>query len=127
MPKKQYCYEYPRPMVTVDVVIVTREERPRILLIRRKHEPFVGQWELVEDQVGDDETEHRVAQKLQRLVVRQLTRTGLVRERAMGQGLVQAPALLEAIAESCFERREIVAQRHHLQRLGARGTLEGIQ
>ncbi|HYT90708.1 MAG TPA: NUDIX hydrolase [Gemmataceae bacterium] len=43
-PKKQYCYEYPRPSVTVDVVIVTREQNPRVLLIRRKHEPFAGMW-----------------------------------------------------------------------------------
>jgi 8-oxo-dGTP diphosphatase len=42
--KKPYCYEYPRPAVTVDVVIVTRERRPRVLLIRRKHDPFAGLW-----------------------------------------------------------------------------------
>jgi 8-oxo-dGTP diphosphatase len=28
----------------VDVVLATREERPRVLLIRRKAEPFVGKW-----------------------------------------------------------------------------------
>ena len=43
-PKKSFCYEYPRPAVTVDTVIVTRERPPRVLLIRRKHEPFVGMW-----------------------------------------------------------------------------------
>jgi 8-oxo-dGTP diphosphatase len=43
-PKKQYCYEYPRPSVTVDVVIVTREPKPHVLLIRRKKEPFAGMW-----------------------------------------------------------------------------------
>ena len=42
--KKPFCYEYPRPAVTVDVVIVTRERRPRVLLIRRKHDPFAGLW-----------------------------------------------------------------------------------
>jgi 8-oxo-dGTP diphosphatase len=42
--KQQYVYDYPRPSVTVDVVIVTREDRPRVLLIRRKHEPFAGRW-----------------------------------------------------------------------------------
>jgi 8-oxo-dGTP diphosphatase len=44
--KKRYCYEYPRPAVTVDVVIVTREKPRRVLLIRRKHEPFTGRWAL---------------------------------------------------------------------------------
>lgn len=41
---KAFCYEYPRPAVTVDIVIVTREAKPRVLLIRRKHDPFAGQW-----------------------------------------------------------------------------------
>jgi 8-oxo-dGTP diphosphatase len=39
-----HTYEYPRPSVTVDVVIVTREPRPRVLLIRRKRDPFAGAW-----------------------------------------------------------------------------------
>jgi 8-oxo-dGTP diphosphatase len=42
--KKSFCYEYPRPAVTVDVVIVTRERRRRVLLIRRKDDPFAGTW-----------------------------------------------------------------------------------
>jgi 8-oxo-dGTP diphosphatase len=45
MPKK-YTYDYPRPAVTVDVALVTREPRPRVLLIRRKHDPFAGTWAL---------------------------------------------------------------------------------
>src|SRR5262245_13948409 len=43
---KKYTYDYPRPAVTVDIAIVTRESRPRILLIRRKHPPFEGMWAL---------------------------------------------------------------------------------
>src|SRR5437868_639628 len=54
-PKKRYCYEYPRPAVTVDVVIVTRERRPRVLLIRRKHEPFAGLWAIPGGFVDMDE------------------------------------------------------------------------
>jgi 8-oxo-dGTP diphosphatase len=42
--RKKYTYDYPRPAVTVDVVIVTREADPRVLLIRRKHDPFAGMW-----------------------------------------------------------------------------------
>ena len=42
--REQYCYDYPRPSVTVDVVVVTRETHPRVLLIRRKAEPFAGMW-----------------------------------------------------------------------------------
>lgn len=32
--------------MTVDIVILTREPSPRVLLIRRKHEPFAGAWAL---------------------------------------------------------------------------------
>jgi 8-oxo-dGTP diphosphatase len=46
MARARYTYEYPRPAVTVDVVIVTREDRPRVLLVRRKHDPFAGSWAL---------------------------------------------------------------------------------
>ena len=41
---KQYSYEFPRPSVTVDIVLVTREAQPRVLLIRRKHPPYAGDW-----------------------------------------------------------------------------------
>jgi 8-oxo-dGTP diphosphatase len=53
--KKKYCYEYPRPAVTVDVVILSAEDRPRVLLIRRKHDPFVGQWAIPGGFVDMDE------------------------------------------------------------------------
>jgi 8-oxo-dGTP diphosphatase len=53
--KKPYCYEYPRPAVTVDVIIVTRERRPRVLLIRRKHDPFEGKWAIPGGFVDMDE------------------------------------------------------------------------
>lgn len=44
-PKRaKYTYDYPRPAVTVDLVVVTREQQPRVLLIRRKHDPFAGMW-----------------------------------------------------------------------------------
>src|SRR5579871_6706860 len=41
-----YCYDFPRPAVTVDVVIVTREPRPQVLLVRRKNDPYAGRWAL---------------------------------------------------------------------------------
>ncbi len=46
MAKRKHSYDYPRPAVTVDVAVVTREAKPRILLIRRKHDPFAGSWAL---------------------------------------------------------------------------------
>jgi 8-oxo-dGTP diphosphatase len=55
MPAGEFTYQYPRPAVTVDIVIVTREDRPRVLLIRRKHEPFAGCWALPGGFVDMDE------------------------------------------------------------------------
>lgn len=42
-----YCYEYPRPALSVDVVIfILRQERLQVLLVRRIAEPFAGMWAL---------------------------------------------------------------------------------
>lgn len=56
MREKKYCYEYPRPAVTVDIVVVTRDARPRVLLIRRKHAPFAGMWAIPGGFVDMDES-----------------------------------------------------------------------
>ncbi len=44
--KKKYVYDYPRASVTADVVLVTTESSPRVLLVKRKNEPFAGKWAL---------------------------------------------------------------------------------
>lgn len=41
-----YTYDYPRPAVTVDIILVTKSELVQILLIERKHGPFEGTWAL---------------------------------------------------------------------------------
>lgn len=56
MAKKRFAYDYPRPAVTVDVVVVTREASPRVLLIRRKNEPYAGCWALPGGFVEMDES-----------------------------------------------------------------------
>jgi 8-oxo-dGTP diphosphatase len=41
--------------LTVDAVVATREERPRVLLIRRKKDPFAGKWALPGGFVDENE------------------------------------------------------------------------
>ncbi len=53
--RKKYCYEYPRPAVTVDMVLATRTLPRRVLLIRRKHDPFAGKWALPGGFVDENE------------------------------------------------------------------------
>ena len=40
-----FCYDYPRPAVTVDIAIFTGEA-PDLLLIKRSSSPFEGDWAL---------------------------------------------------------------------------------
>lgn len=52
-----YCYDYPRPMVTVDVALFgLAENRFSLLLVRRKNPPFAGRWALPGGFVEMDET-----------------------------------------------------------------------
>jgi len=56
-PRREYCYDHPRPAVTVDVVLFTRLKRgARVLLIRRKLEPFKGRWAFPGGFVDDNES-----------------------------------------------------------------------
>lgn len=41
-----YSYEYPRPMVTVDALVVAGVQNLKLLLIQRKNEPFKDCWAL---------------------------------------------------------------------------------
>lgn len=43
--KGEYVYEWPRPMVTVDAVVFsTVGKKPKVLLIKRGHDPNKGFW-----------------------------------------------------------------------------------
>ena len=42
---RMFCYDYPRPAVTVDIVVF-RGDALDVLLIQRKHPPFEGHWAL---------------------------------------------------------------------------------
>jgi 8-oxo-dGTP diphosphatase len=61
--KQYYCYEYPRPAVTVDTIVLTRDSQPRVLLIRRAHEPFAGMWAIPGGFVDMDESLEAAARR----------------------------------------------------------------
>ena len=43
--RKQYCYDFPRPALSVDVIVFRREGLGiEVLLIKRRNEPFRGAW-----------------------------------------------------------------------------------
>lgn len=62
-----YCYEHPRPAVTVDLVIFTIADNDlKVLLIRRAQEPFKRRWALPGGFVEIDESlEKAAARELQ--------------------------------------------------------------
>jgi 8-oxo-dGTP diphosphatase len=54
--KGKYIYDWPRPMVTVDaVVFAVSGDTARLLLIKRKNEPFKGKWAIPGGFIGIDE------------------------------------------------------------------------
>ncbi len=62
--KGSYTYEYPRPMLTADCVVV--RHRAEVLLVRRGNEPYKGCWALPGGFMEMDETiEHCAVRELQ--------------------------------------------------------------
>ncbi len=52
-----YCYDYPRPALTADIVILKKfNNKQFVLLIERKHPPFEGMWALPGGFLNIDET-----------------------------------------------------------------------
>ncbi|HQP05182.1 MAG: NUDIX hydrolase [Bacteroidales bacterium] len=58
-----YCYSYPRPMVTVDMVVIASSHPRSVLLIQRKNEPFAGKWALPGGFVDMDEPLEKAASR----------------------------------------------------------------
>jgi 8-oxo-dGTP diphosphatase len=45
--RKKHCYDYPRPMVTVDCVLLREDRRTlQVLLVERDSPPYKGRWAL---------------------------------------------------------------------------------
>ena len=56
-----YTYKYPRPAVTADCIVITREAEPKVLLIQRGSEPFKGRWAFPGGFMNMDETTEQCA------------------------------------------------------------------
>lgn len=63
-PNRQYCYEYPHPAVTTDIVIFTiRDRQLKVLLVKRKGSPYKGKWALPGGFVAMDESLRQCAER----------------------------------------------------------------
>ena len=56
-----YTYKYPRPAVTADCVVITREAEPKVLLIQRGFDPYKGCWAFPGGFMNMDETAEQCA------------------------------------------------------------------
>ena len=57
----EYTYKYPRPAVTADCVVITKETEPRVLLIQRGFDPYKGCWAFPGGFMNMDETTEQCA------------------------------------------------------------------
>ena len=56
-----YTYKYPRPAVTADCIVITREAEPKVLLVQRGQEPYKGCWAFPGGFMNMDETTEQCA------------------------------------------------------------------
>ena len=56
-----YTYKYPRPAVTADCVVMTKEAEPKVLLIQRGIDPYKGSWAFPGGFMNMDETTEQCA------------------------------------------------------------------
>ncbi len=87
-----FTYDYPRPAVTVDIILITKDELPKILLIQRKHAPFKGTWALPGGFLDMDEDLPTAAQRelkeetnIENMILRQFKTYGDVHRDPRGR------------------------------------------
>ena len=56
-----YTYKYPRPAVTADCIVITKEPEPKVLLILRGFDPYKGCWAFPGGFMNMDETTEECA------------------------------------------------------------------
>jgi 8-oxo-dGTP diphosphatase len=78
---KKYCYDHPRPAVTVDIVLFRCiGGRREVLLIKRGREPFKGAWAFPGGFIGKDESLEKAAAR----ELREETGLGRIRLQQIG-------------------------------------------
>ena len=61
-----YTYKYPRPAVTADCIVITKEADAKVLLIQRGDDPYKGCWAFPGGFMNMDETtEHGAIRELE--------------------------------------------------------------
>ena len=62
--KGNYCYDYPRPAVASDIIVLTKQKgKLKLLLIERKNEPFAGMFAFPGGFMDPDETALEAARR----------------------------------------------------------------
>lgn len=59
--EEEFSYKYPRPAVTADCVVITKEATPKVLLIERGEDPYKGCWAFPGGFLNMDETAEQCA------------------------------------------------------------------
>lgn len=59
--EEEFSYKYPRPAVTADCVVITKEATPKVLLIERGEDPYKGCWAFPGGFLNMDETTEQCA------------------------------------------------------------------
>ncbi len=82
----EYCYKYPRPALTVDILIFAVENNSlQVLLIQREREPYKDSWALPGGFVDPDETAEEAASR------ELLEETGLKTDRLQQLAVMSDP------------------------------------
>lgn len=55
--------KYPRPFLTADIILLSEEEHTKVLLVKRKNHPFIGQWALPGGFANQNETIEETASR----------------------------------------------------------------
>ena len=56
-----YNYKYPRPSVTADCIVITKDSQSKVLLVKRRNEPFKDYWAFPGGYMNMDETTEQCA------------------------------------------------------------------